>query len=51
MLVKGKSLEEIKAKCVFFRVISPNGSPLMVRVCSPDDQFEKGSAAGFVSHV
>ena len=51
MLIKGKTLEEIQAECVFPRAIPSNISPLMVRVCSPEGQYDEGPGAAFVAHT
>ena len=51
MMIKGKTLEEIQAECVFPGVIPPNSSPFMVRVCSPEGQYDEGPGAGFVGHA
>ena len=51
MLVKGKTLQEIQAECVFHRGIPSNISPLMVCFCSPEGQYDEGPGAAFVGHT
>ena len=49
MLVKGKNLEEIQAKCVLPAQFLPIF--LMVLVCSPEEQYDEAPGAALVGHM